>query len=249
MITPPSFSESSTNPYDSSLGSALLSRLSTLPFTAFARCVGLLLARMGYTNVRPAGRGHYRGGGNRRRKGGSGGYDLVADLPAPKGTPIRRFATVSLKQFPPDAPARVFQRQVDEARGASLRAGASASLLITTGSISPTVAHRESLPLAPIAPVSVVDGDELAKLCVRFGVGVVPAEDGRRGEQGTEPKAVMDAPFFDRLAREATGSNGPADFAGSGRVSETTSGKGKQYTPFSLSVHVSVTGAEKRGEE
>lgn len=243
MITPPSFSESSTNRYDSSLGSALLSRLSTLPFTAFARCVALVLSRMGYTNVRPAGRGHYRGR-NQHRKGGSGGYDLVADLPAPKGTAIRRFATVSLKQFPPDAPARVFQRQVDEARGASLRAGASASLLITTGPVSPTVAHRESLPLAPIAPVSVVDGDELAKLCVRFGVGIVPAEDGRHEERCTDPESVLDVSFFERLAREASG-NGPADFLGTGQGGETSSGNKQQRAPFSLSVRVSVTGGSR----
>ena len=248
MTTPLSSGEPPVDHLDSSLRSALLSRLSSLPFTAFARCVGLLLARMGYTNVRPAGRGHYRGGGNRHHKGGSGGYDLVADLPAPKGTAIRRFATVSLKQFPPDAPARVFQRQVDEARGASLRAGASASLLITTGPVSPTVAHRESLPLAPIAPVSVVDGDELAKLCIRFGVGIVPAQDGRGDEQGTESEAVLDAAFFDRLAREATGSNGPDDFTEIRKGSKNLSGTGTP-PPFSLSVHVSVTRVGKRGRK
>ncbi len=246
-MTPP-FTPPPLAPADRDLTIALLKRLYELPFDGFTRCVGLLLARMGYTNVRPAGRGNYRGSNHHRA--GSGGYDLVADLPAPKGTAIRRFATISLKQFPPNAPARVFQRQVDEARGASLRAGASAALLISTGSVSPTVAHRETLPLAPIAPVSLVDGDELADLCVRFGVGIVPAEDGRSTEGG-ESTSVLDALFFDRLARTATG-NGPTSFATRERQSIAQGNMLPLPEPsvppkIFLSVRVSLTGDERGG--
>ena len=135
---------------------------------------------------------------------------------------------------------------MDEARGASLRAGASAALLISTGSVSQTIAHKETLPLAPIAPVSVVDGDELAVLCVRFGVGVVPVEDGRTAEAGASSSVVLDAPFFDRLARTATG-NGPSDFRSP--VSDTLPLPEPDAPPtVFLSVRVSLSGDERGGK-
>ena len=85
-------------------------RLLALSYHAFARCLCLLLARLGYEDARPAGRTRWKGH-NRE-----GGYDIEAWLPV--GI-TRRRVVVQAKQF--DA-RPVFQRSVDELRGTCLRA-------------------------------------------------------------------------------------------------------------------------------
>ena len=102
-------------------------RLLALSYHAFARCLCLLLARLGYEDARPAGRTRWKGH-NRE-----GGYDIEAWLPV--GI-TRRRVVVQAKQF--DA-RPVFQRSVDELRGTCLRAGAAEALLITTSAFSSVV--------------------------------------------------------------------------------------------------------------
>jgi hypothetical protein len=184
----------------------LRERLLSLHFDAFARCVALLLERADYQDVRSAGRVNARGR-NRR-----GGIDLIAALPPtrllPGAGPLRRSpaaaraVVVQLKQYAPDR--AVFQRQVDELRGACLRAGASEAVLITTSSFSPSV--RAADPSGAIlAPVRLVDGQTLVDLLVSHGLGIVSFA-GKEREVPAHLSRV-DHAFFDELTRLSRGRN------------------------------------------
>jgi hypothetical protein len=147
------------------LAGRLRRRLLALDYPAFARCVCILLEALGYEAARPAGRQEWKG----YNRPGGGGYDLEALLPG--GVAPRR-VVAQIKQY--DALA-VHQRSVDELRGACLRAGATEALLVTTSAFSEVV-RRHALapdPLgASVAPVRLIDGEELLALLIRHGVGV-----------------------------------------------------------------------------
>jgi hypothetical protein len=152
-----------------------LLRLRALPFAEFARGVARLLTALGYESVELSGRTGYRG---RNR---DGGYDLAATAQAGLG---KRRVVVQLKQF--GEGARVYQRNVDELRGAALRAGADEAILITTGIFSGVVQdnhasavnaayqHGEmSLPPArSVIPVHLLDGAALAELVLRYRIEI-----------------------------------------------------------------------------
>jgi hypothetical protein len=190
-------------PVPPELRDALLSRLRALPFDAFVRCAALLLARMGYREVRPAGRTSFRGRNQHASGGGGAGYDLSASLPAPAGSKRRATALVALKRYGPASP--VYQRQVDELRGACLRVGAAEALLLTTGPLSPAIRHRDALPSAPLAPVRLIDGEEFAALLAAHGVGVARVAQGQDGGSGARPGAALDDAFFRRLMAGGAG--------------------------------------------
>ncbi len=159
-------------------------RLLALDFHAFARCLCLLLTRLGYQEVRLAGRTQWKG---RNR---SGGYDIEAALPAGVG---RRRIIVQAKQFDT---LPIFQRSVDELRGVCLRAGAAEALLITASTFSPVVLRNAASAGTQVAPVRLLAGGELLDLLVRHRVGV-------REEGGSAPRPRrlgLDEAFFGRLA-------------------------------------------------
>lgn len=164
-------------------------RLLELPFDAYLKVVALLLARLGYRDVRLAGRTDWKG----RNKGG--GFDLVATAP---GSLSSRRVIVQAKQF--DSGARVFQRQADELRGAAIRVGATEALLVTSGPLSKSI-DLEALAL-PLAPVRLLGGDQLLELLTAHQIGVTP-------------NGALDEVFFTHLEREAIG-NRQADCLGAG---------------------------------
>ena len=152
------------------LAGRLRRRLLALDYPAFARCVCALLEALGYEEARPAGRQEWKG----YNRPGGGGYGLEALLPG--GLAPRR-VVAQIKQF--DALA-VHQRSVDELRGACLRAGATEALLVTTSAFSEVVRRHALAPdplgalysSASVAPVRLIDGEELLGLLIRHHIGV-----------------------------------------------------------------------------
>jgi hypothetical protein len=183
---------------------ALLSaRLLSLPYDAYLQVISMLLQRLGYTNIQLSGRTDWKG----RNKGG--GYDLIATLA--EGLRPRR-VVVSAKQF--DKANRIFQRQVDELRGAAIRSGANEALLITSGIFSSAI-DRNALS-SPIAPIHLMDGNQLIAELVLYGIGIVQV-----GEGVTEESAIDEA-FFTKLEQEAIG-NSQSDCLGSTELLLTVS--------------------------
>ena len=146
-------------------------RLLALDFPAFARCVCRLLDALGYENAQPTGRREWKG----YNRPGRGGYDLEAALP---GGMAPRHVIAQVKQY--DILA-VHQRNVDELRGACLRAGASEAVLVTTSTFSEVVRRSERIRMSSaspeaasslVAPVRLIDGEELVRLLIRHRLGV-----------------------------------------------------------------------------
>ncbi len=159
-------------PYEQHLADQLQCRLLDLDFPAFALCLCRLLQALGYQNVHLAGRREWKG----YNKPGGGGYDLEATLPSgllplTAGMTPRR-VIVQIKQF--DG-LHVHQRSVDELRGTCLRVGAAEALLITTSAFSKVVRTEAAAPSgvgSPVAPVRLLNGDELIALLIRHRLGV-----------------------------------------------------------------------------
>jgi restriction endonuclease Mrr len=170
------------------LTNALSVRLLSLPFDAYLQVVARLLEALGYQEVRLAGRADWKG---RNR---AGGFDLTASLP---GGLYPRRVVIQAKQF--DGSKRLFQRHADELRGVAIRARASEAMLITTGSISPSL-DASALAL-PILPLRLIGGEQLLALLIKHSIGVTPS-------------GALDEGFFTYLEREARG-NRQADCLGS----------------------------------
>ncbi len=186
------------------LRSALRDRLLTLPFSGFARVMGTLLEKMGYTDIAFTSRKDFRG--RNGKDGAAGGYDLLATMRTAVTADKTSFSCsrrvlMQVKQF--DERKTVYQRSVDELRGACLRTGAAEGMILTTGAVSKRL-ERSRLASSPFAPVRLVDGEELLDLLVTHRVGAwSEAGGGRFG---------LDESFFTDLLRRSTG-NGPADRA------------------------------------
>lgn len=155
----------------------LRSRLLSLPFGAFVRCLADLLDALGYMDVRPAGRTQWKG------RNQAGGCDIEASLPSGLG---HRRVVVQVKQFGSDQ--RVYQRAVDELRGVALREWAGEALLLTTGPVSSAI--RE--PVGVMVPVRLLGDGALLDALIGNGVGV----------RVTNGKWAVDDAYFDRLAAE-----------------------------------------------
>ena len=148
----------------------LTDRLLKLNYHALLQIVAVLLGRMGYEDVQVQSRTGYVG------RNCSGGVDIVAYRPVPGG---RRLVVVQVKQYAPER--AVFKRTLDELRGVCLRSSAAEALLITTGTFSNTISPT-GFAAAPIAPVQLVDGEELAELLSLYRVGVMRSQSsGARG--------------------------------------------------------------------
>jgi restriction system protein len=155
----------------------LRERLLEISYPAFERCIQRLLTAMGYTNVLVA-RSHFRG------RNCQGGWDLEATTRTGVTT-ARVIAQIKQYKVP------VQKRYVDELRGTMLRAGARQGLLITTSSFSPTA--RQAAAAGHVAPIRLVDGEELLNLLIRHGIGVQYLPSEHTG---------IDLAFFNELARE-----------------------------------------------
>ncbi len=184
-------------PTPGTIADRLRRRLLALDYPAFARCVCALLETLGYEDARPAGRREWKG----YNRPGGGGYDLEAFLP---GGMAPRRVVAQIKQF--DALA-VHQRSVDELRGACLRAGAAEALLVTTSAFSDVVRKQAALPDRPgalVAPVRLIDGQELLGLLIRHRLGVRETVGVRERARGGTRRLEIDEAFFGSLAVRST---------------------------------------------
>jgi hypothetical protein len=175
---------------DEPLRRRLRERLLSLNYHAFARCMALLLIRMGYEDVRLAGRTDWKG------KNKEGGYDLEANLPVgPGGALGRRRVLVQVKQF--DTHQAVHHRTVDQLRGACLRVGAGECLLVTTEPLAPSVDRSPLRLFEPtVAPVRFLPDDALLERMLVHRVGVFEEP----GDSPDKPARYgVDEAFFDGL--------------------------------------------------
>ena len=170
-------------------------RLLALDFPTFARSVCRLMDALGYEDAHLTGRREWKG----YNRHGGGGYDLEATLPG--GVAPRR-VIAQIKQYDTLA---VHQRSVDELRGACLRTGASEGILVTTSAFSEVVRKAAAVPVpmgALLAPVRLMDGEELVGLMIRHRLGVRERGFGRR--------LVIDEAFFRTISfRSIASPSGP----------------------------------------
>lgn len=162
-------------------------RLLALDYPAFARCVCVLMEALGYERARLAGRREWKG----YNRPGGGGWDIEAILPG--GIAPRR-VVAQIKQF---GELRVHQRNVDEIRGACLRAGASEALLVTTSAFSSVARRSAEMPSAAAAlaaPVRLIDSKALTTLMIQCRLGV------REQARGSARRLEIDEAFFADMA-------------------------------------------------
>lgn len=179
-------------PFPEPLRLRLRRQVLALDYAGCSKLLCRLLEELGYEQVRPAGRTSLRGY-NRR---GGGGWDLAATLPAGVGS---RRTIIRLKHSPRQhsgpEPIPVHQRCVDELRGACLRAGAAEGLLVSTGAFSLTARRLTVRDQSGVAPVRLVDGEELLDLLLakRLGVREACVFPGRK-------RLEVDEGFFNVLS-------------------------------------------------
>lgn len=167
-------------------------RLLALPFPAYAACVARLLTALGYRDVRLMGALHEKG------RNAFGGMDLSAE----QGQGLTASKVIAqVKQYRDPVP-RAF---VDELRGTMLRVGAQQGLLVTTSEFARS-ASEAALSGQHAAPVRLLDGRELARLLIAYGIDVEgPAWSSflpsRRDEPGIRKQRMPDRPEIRRLAR------------------------------------------------
>lgn len=150
----------------------LHNRLLALDFHAFEQFVGHLLAVMGYAEVRVT------------ERTSDGGLDIEAYTQ----TGITKALVISqVKKYT----SPVHRRFVDELRGTMLRVGAQQGLLITTSTFSEGA--RQAAEGNHIAPVTLIDGEQLLELLFDHQVGV---------SKETLQLWTFDAAFFDHLNGE-----------------------------------------------
>jgi len=219
-------------PTPGTIADQLRRRLLALDYPAFARCACVLLEAIGYEDARPAGRREWKG----YNRPGGGGYDLEAHLPG--GLAPRR-VVAQIKQFDQLA---VHQRSVDELRGACLRAGAAEALLVTTSAFSAVVRKQAAAPNpsgALVAPVRLIDGQELLGLLIRHRLGVRESVDVHARLRDGMRRLEIDETFF----QSVTGQEPPAD-----PVSKMVSGEAAPKPPYgsaplTWSVTVRISGS------
>jgi len=159
------------SPTTDKLSSRVREELLALPYSAFLLVIAQLLKRQGYRQIRLLGRKGFVG---RNR---SGGWDLEATAPGQQAVTAGQAGSrciIQVKQFDELA---VQQRTVDELRGCILRAGAGMGLLITTSRFSPVA--QEAAQASSLAPVVLLDGDELLNLLIRQRLGLRQKLNGK----------------------------------------------------------------------
>ena len=219
-------------PTPGTIADQLRRRLLGLDFPAFARCACVLLEAIGYEDARPAGRREWKG----YNRPGGGGYDLEAALPG--GLTPRR-VVAQIKQFDQLA---VHQRSVDELRGACLRAGAAEALLVTTSAFSAVVRKQAAAPDPSgtlVAPVRLIDGQELLGLLIRHRLGVRESVDVQARLRGGMRRLEIDEAFFQSL----TDQKPPADPVNTIVPAEAAPRPPHGSTPLTWSVTVLISGS------
>jgi len=177
------FSKRGPNP---ALQRALRKELAALDFAGFAKCAGLALRASGYRDVQVRRTG--KDGRNR-----DGGWDMDANFRAGL---LSMKAIAQVKQY--DG-VPVQKRYVDELRGSMLRSGAHQGILITLSTFSE--AAKAAAACGTIAPVHLIDGEELTEVLIAHGIGV--AEGGRGSLR-------IDKRFFGGLEDPGQGRREPA---------------------------------------
>lgn len=155
---------------DLDIRAELRKQLIALPYRSFLQTIIHLLERQGATGVCATGRKEFVG---RNR---TGGWDIEATLPEAQSVSGRLAGSrciVQVKQFDRLA---VQQRTVDELRGCCLRAGSGQGLLVTLSRFSP-VARRAALA-SPLAPIGLIDGDQLLTLLLVYRLGIKSTRAG-----------------------------------------------------------------------
>ena len=161
-------------------------RLLALPYRAFLQTVIYVLSAEGYGVVRPTGRERLKGH-NR-----AGGWD--AESTRAVGALGVLHCLIQAKQFDT---LPVHQRAVDELRGSCLRAGAHRAVLVTLSTFS-AVARTAAAADTRLAPIRLIDGDELLDLLIARNIGVL-RETGKEADkhgEASERWEVNDA-YFD----------------------------------------------------
>ena len=180
--------------------SQLREQLIQLSPCAFEQLIARLLEACGYGRVQSldASSGELpQSLGFGRRAAQTGGADLRALSPNGLG---RVMTLVQVKQYR----TPVSRRFVDELRGAMLRTGAQQGLLLTTSSFygpAYTAVYEEGAE--GIAPVRLVDGEELLNLLIKHRLGV---------QEGDSVHPQVDFDLFQHLERNfGAGTRGSLD--------------------------------------
>lgn len=148
-----------------------------LSFPAFSHLMQQLLLQCGYSAVRRLRRNHPRG------RTPHGGVDLMAYT----ATDVAATLTiVQVKQYW----RPVSRRFVDELRGTLVRLGAAQGLLLSTSMFSKVA--RRSAAHSDIAPILLIDGEEILNLLMQHNIGV---KEGQVGQW------VVDTGFFANLQK------------------------------------------------
>jgi restriction system protein len=140
------------------LRAEILEHIRGVDYLAFERIVIRLLTAMGYENACLRGR-------TARSSNRDGGADLEAT--ARTGSSVAK-VLVQAKQYA----APVQAKYVDELRGVMARLGAGQGLIVSTAGFSPVAVA--SARACGLLPVRLIGGDALARLLIRYRVGVRP---------------------------------------------------------------------------
>lgn len=168
----------------------LLDELLKLNFHAYLQVLCEVLRRMGYEEVRLAGRTGFVG------RNSSGGADILAFKTVPGG---RRAVVVQVKQFSSDR--QIFQLSLDALRGVVLRTGAAEGISITTSSFSDSV-DTGNLASAAVAPLRFIDGENLCEQLALYKVGVKKLAACSNPEHSPY---LVDRRFFESINAEYRG--------------------------------------------
>lgn len=213
--------------------SQLREQLLQLSPTAFEQLTARLLEACGYGRVQllNASSGALpQSLGFGRRAAQIGGADLRAL--SPNGL-SQTMTLVQVKQYR----SPVSRRFVDELRGAMLRTGAQKGLLLTTSSFyAPAYAAVREEGAEGIAPVRLVNGEELLNLLIKHHLGV-------RESDSVHPQVDLD--FFEHLEREfGTAARGPLDSAMPVSRQATDIATISDTCPYCSQARVTVWGCE-----
>ncbi len=140
---------------------ALKEQLLVLSFHAFEETVKELLTRLGYADARLLGRTQWR---QFTRHGGTD-MEAFVKVGVSEGQVV-----LQVKQYQ----RPVSRRFIDELGGVILRSGAREGIVITTSDFSKVA--RTSAQMQPIAPIRLINGEELVDLLIKYRLGVVIEE-------------------------------------------------------------------------
>lgn len=166
--------------HERQLRSALKEELLALSFHAFEETIKELLTRLGYTDARLLGRTQWR------QFTRHGGTDMEARV---KVGLSESHIVLQVKQYR----RTVSRRFIDELSGVIQRSGAREGIIITTSDFSRVA--TKSAQSQKVAPIRLIDGEELTDLLVQYRLGVVSEEDD--GEEWLD----LDSAFFQELHR------------------------------------------------